>query len=401
MDNKYLHTFRLAVEGLAEPVEFQMFHELEDVATVTDSFAKYVARQEDDFLPIGVAGAVRASRAFQIAHLKSEPTANAYRAQLPARRARTFVVPETHGGHSCTASRARPLRPRGAARHARRDSIPAGERSRSRPRCSERNAPLCLASGQLRARARTLSCPLPDGRRVAVRPRAIHCELPGPAGAIPEMIVVGVVNTDRTRDTGRRPTRTSRRTAASTPAPTSGGADRFLTSSSRSSSRGPKRRTAAPPRVFAGYPRRALRPARLRRPALLPGRVLAVEPWLIWDEGKGAQAPRTFLTTDAAKTRALYFTLGNEGPPMQSALTLAAAARLVRDPPALGHEALPEESHSAVLGAYDGLRFVFDGWMLPFDPRIGAPSRHRRRRAEALRAWASGSASRSRRRRRS
>ena len=32
MDNNYLHTFRLAVEGLKEPVEFEMFHELEDVA---------------------------------------------------------------------------------------------------------------------------------------------------------------------------------------------------------------------------------------------------------------------------------------------------------------------------------------------------------------------------------
>jgi hypothetical protein len=77
MDNKYLHTFRLAVEGLSEPVEFHMFHELDDVATVTDSFAKYVARQEDDFLPIGEGGAVRASRVFQIAHLKSEPNADA------------------------------------------------------------------------------------------------------------------------------------------------------------------------------------------------------------------------------------------------------------------------------------------------------------------------------------
>ena len=62
MENKYLHTFRLVVEGLKEPVEFQMFHELEDVATVTDSFAKYVARQEDDFLPIGEAGALRLNR---------------------------------------------------------------------------------------------------------------------------------------------------------------------------------------------------------------------------------------------------------------------------------------------------------------------------------------------------
>jgi hypothetical protein len=77
MDNKYLHTFRLVVDGLPEPVEFHMFHELEDVATVTDSFAKYVARQEDDFLPLGEAGAVRASRVLHLTHLRCERTPDA------------------------------------------------------------------------------------------------------------------------------------------------------------------------------------------------------------------------------------------------------------------------------------------------------------------------------------
>jgi hypothetical protein len=77
MDNKYLHTFRLVVDGLPEPVEFHMFHELEDVATVTDSFAKYVARQEDDFLPLGEGGAVRANRVLYLTHLRSERTPDA------------------------------------------------------------------------------------------------------------------------------------------------------------------------------------------------------------------------------------------------------------------------------------------------------------------------------------
>jgi hypothetical protein len=77
MDNKYLHTFRLVVDGLPEPVEFHMFHELDDVATVTDSFAKYVARQEDDFLPLGEGGAVRASRVLHVTHVKCERTSEA------------------------------------------------------------------------------------------------------------------------------------------------------------------------------------------------------------------------------------------------------------------------------------------------------------------------------------
>lgn len=77
MDNKFLHTFRMVVDGLPEPVEFHMFHELDDVATVTDSFAKYVARQEDDFLPLGEGGAVRANRVLHVTHVKSERTPDA------------------------------------------------------------------------------------------------------------------------------------------------------------------------------------------------------------------------------------------------------------------------------------------------------------------------------------
>lgn len=72
MAHQFLHIFRLTVDGLPEPVEFRMFHELDDVTEVTDSFAKYVARQEDDFLPLGPAAAVRANRIFHIAHIRME-----------------------------------------------------------------------------------------------------------------------------------------------------------------------------------------------------------------------------------------------------------------------------------------------------------------------------------------
>ena len=73
MEHKYLHLFRLTVDGLSAPVEFPMFHELADVAEVTDAFAKYVARQEDDFLPLGTDGAVRASRVVHVAHVSARP----------------------------------------------------------------------------------------------------------------------------------------------------------------------------------------------------------------------------------------------------------------------------------------------------------------------------------------
>ncbi len=75
MEHNFLHIFRLTVEGLGEPVEFRMFHDLDDVMEVTDGFAKYVARQEDDFLPVGTKAAVRASKVVHIEHLRMEKTA--------------------------------------------------------------------------------------------------------------------------------------------------------------------------------------------------------------------------------------------------------------------------------------------------------------------------------------
>ena len=59
---------------------------------------------------------------------------------------------------------------------------------------------------------------------------------------------------------------------------------------------------------------------------------------------------------------------------MQAALdavSKALAARPAGAPPRWGTKRYPDESHaSAVLRSfYDGLRFVFDGWMLPADPR--------------------------------
>ena len=75
MENNFLHVFRLTVDGLAEPVEFRMFHELEDPAEVTDAFSRYVARQEDDFLPLGPAAAVRANKVVHVEHVKVERSA--------------------------------------------------------------------------------------------------------------------------------------------------------------------------------------------------------------------------------------------------------------------------------------------------------------------------------------
>jgi hypothetical protein len=73
MERKHLHTFQLVVEGLAEPREFLMPFENDDVIQATDACARYVARQEDNFLPLGASEAVRAHRVLLVRHVGVVP----------------------------------------------------------------------------------------------------------------------------------------------------------------------------------------------------------------------------------------------------------------------------------------------------------------------------------------
>lgn len=73
MDRAFLHVFQLTIEGLSEPRVFRMPYEREDVAEATDACAKYIGRQEDNFLPLGEAEAVRANKVLLVAHLSVSP----------------------------------------------------------------------------------------------------------------------------------------------------------------------------------------------------------------------------------------------------------------------------------------------------------------------------------------
>ena len=73
MERHHLHTFQLVVEGLAEPREFLMPFETDDVIQATDACSRYIARQEDNFLPLGAEEAVRANRILLVRHLSVAP----------------------------------------------------------------------------------------------------------------------------------------------------------------------------------------------------------------------------------------------------------------------------------------------------------------------------------------
>lgn len=73
MERKFLHVFSLTIDGLAGEHQFRMPYEVEDVAEATDACAKYVARQEDNFLPIGLSRTVRANRVIMVTHVGVGP----------------------------------------------------------------------------------------------------------------------------------------------------------------------------------------------------------------------------------------------------------------------------------------------------------------------------------------
>jgi predicted alpha/beta superfamily hydrolase len=184
-------------------------------------------------------------------------------------------------------------------------------------------------------------------------------------GFMPEVIVVGVTNTDRTRDLS--PSRDPK-------FPTSGGADRFLDFFEKelvpfveSGYR------TAPYRIFAGWSAGgnfAFHAMRVK-PDLFQA-VIAVSPWLVWDERKELALLTPFLGGGGVKTRALFFTSGDDGDAMRDVLGQVSAALKATASSRLrwGSAHYPDESHGSVVlpSHYAALRMIFDGWSLPVDP---------------------------------
>jgi predicted alpha/beta superfamily hydrolase len=132
---------------------------------------------------------------------------------------------------------------------------------------------------------------------------------------IPEMIIVGVTNPDRTRDlyATRADFKHNGRTI---PFPNSGNADRFLEFIEKELipwTEGAYR--TAPLRILAGQSAGgafALHAMRVK-PALFQA-VIAASPWLGWDDRKELKELVPFLASDKALARTLFFAYADEGP---------------------------------------------------------------------------------------
>lgn len=193
-------------------------------------------------------------------------------------------------------------------------------------------------------------------------------------GLIPEIIVIGVTNTDRTRDLYA--TRSDFKQGSRTiPFPTSGQADRFLDFVEKELIPWAEARyRVAPLRILAGHSAGgnfALHAMRVR-PALFQA-IIAASPWLAWDDRKELHQLVPFVAGPGVEVRTLFLTCGGEGAEMAANLDTLKSALRARADTTLRWDsaAYPGETHDSVAlkSYYDALQMIFEGWSVPRDPQ--------------------------------
>jgi predicted alpha/beta superfamily hydrolase len=191
---------------------------------------------------------------------------------------------------------------------------------------------------------------------------------------MPEMIVVGITNTDRTRDL--TPTHVEQLPA--NPFPTSGGADKFLKfiETELIPLVESKYRTQ-PYRALAGHSLGGLFAVHtmLTKPELFNS-YIAVSPSLQWDNFVMIDRAKEFFKTRKELNRTLFTSLGNEPGDIGDAFGLFREVLQKQQVKDFVWEAAKyeDEDHGSVVlrSHYAGLRKVFDGWQFPRDSNTGA-----------------------------
>lgn len=198
-------------------------------------------------------------------------------------------------------------------------------------------------------------------------------------GLAPQLIIVGVVNTDRTRDL--TPTRAAITEGDGTARefPTSGGASTFLDFFERELfPYVDAHYRSLPLRLFAGHSFGGLFAlnAVFTRPEMFPA-VIAVSPSLLWDDELPLRLARSFFEDRARLPVTLFVAMGNEeaGDPRPNRLDRLEEALADADAEDFEWQVLriPDENHGSVVlrAHYWGLRRVFAAWVLPNDPETG------------------------------
>jgi predicted alpha/beta superfamily hydrolase len=198
---------------------------------------------------------------------------------------------------------------------------------------------------------------------------------------MPPLIVVGIANTDRTRDL--TPTRSDEKAPDGTVAfPTSGGADHFLDFiQSELMPEIDKQYRVAPYRIFSGHSFGGLLAIHIltTRPDMFQA-YIAVSPSLQWDNQGALHDAQKFFVAHTELNKILFFSLANEGAtpnPMGDGFEQLQKTLKVSAPKGFRWDSAryPDEDHgSTVLRAhYAGLRTIFADWQVEIDPRTGIP----------------------------
>lgn len=198
---------------------------------------------------------------------------------------------------------------------------------------------------------------------------------------MPPLIVIGIANTDRTRDL--TPTHWNQKDAdGKDPNPTSGGGDHFIDFIQKElMPEIEKRYRTSHYRIFAGHSFGGLTAIHIliTRPELFQA-YIAVSPSLQWDDQHTLHQAQQFFAGQTELNKTLFFSLGNEGNtpnPMGDGFEQLQKALTERAPKGFHWDSAryrDEDHGSTVLRAhYAGLRTIFADWQMPRDPDDGAP----------------------------
>ena len=196
-------------------------------------------------------------------------------------------------------------------------------------------------------------------------------------GRIPDLIVVGVVNTDRTRDL--TPVKSTNKNAAGElQFPTSGGADNFLKFfQTELIPTIEKQYRVQPYRILAGHSLGGLFAIHAMISKLgLFNSYIAVSPSLQWEKESELNRAEEFLKNQTEMKVTLFVSIGNEPG------GIGAAFDKFRDSLSKTNikdfewqaERMADEDHGSVVlrSHYFGLRKIYDEWQGPRDPKSGA-----------------------------
>lgn len=196
-------------------------------------------------------------------------------------------------------------------------------------------------------------------------------------GRMSEAIVVGIPNTDRTRDLS--PTRPKTTGATGAPdLPTAGGADNFLKFiETELIPEIGKRYRVTPYRILAGHSLGGLFAvhAMLTKPDLFQS-YIAASPALNWDNQFAIKRAEDFFKNRKEFNATFFMTIANEPGDLEDAFHQMKQLLTKNQPAGFEWEAveMPDEDHGTVVlrSHYFALRKIFNGWQIPRDPNSGA-----------------------------